>query len=41
LEENLKLKTIFLARDVAKFLEDAADKVLDAADTARILAMAL
>ena len=41
LEENLKLKTVFLARDVAKFLEDAADKVLDAADTARILAMAL
>ncbi|OYT50552.1 hypothetical protein B6U66_05405 [Candidatus Bathyarchaeota archaeon ex4484_135] len=41
LEENLKLKTIFLARDVVKFFEDAADKVLDAADTARILAMAL
>ena len=41
LNGNLKLKAIFLARDVASFLEDAADKALDAADTARILMMAL
>ena len=41
LRENLKVPAIFLARDVAQLLEDAADKVLDAADTARILAMAL
>ena len=41
LDKNLKLKALFLTWDVAKFLEDAADKVLDAADTARILAMGL
>ena len=41
LRENLKVPAIFLARDVAQLLEDAADKVWDAADTARILAMAL
>ena len=41
LDKNLKLKVLFLTWDVAKFLEDAADKTLDAADTARILAMAL
>ena len=41
LDRNLKLKALFLTWDVARFLEDAADKVLDAADTARILAMGL
>jgi len=41
LDKNLKLKALFLTWDVAKFLEDAADKALDAADTARILAMGL
>jgi len=41
LDKNLKLKVLFLTWDVAKFLEDAADKTLDAADTARILAMVL
>lgn len=41
LKENLKVPVIFLARDVAQLLEDAADKVLDAADTARILTLAL
>jgi len=41
LDGNLKLKAVFLARDVASFLEDAADKALDAADTVRILMMSL
>ena len=41
LDKNLKLKTLFLTWDVAKLLEDAADKVVDAADTARILALSL
>ena len=41
LDGNLKIKAIFLARDVASFLEDAADKALDAADTVRILMMGL
>ncbi len=40
-EKNLKLRAVFLARDVASFLEDAADKALDAADTVRILIMGL
>lgn len=41
LDKNMKLKMLFLTWDVAKLLEDAADKVLDAADTARILALSL
>ena len=40
-EKNLKLRAVFLARDIASFLEDAADKALDAADTVRILIMGL
>jgi len=41
LQSNLKLPVLLLMRDITQLLEDAADKVEDASDAARILAFAL
>lgn len=41
LEQNMDVPRILLARDIVRFLEDITDKIEDASDNARILALAL
>lgn len=41
LEWNMEVPKLLLARDIIRFLEDITDKIEDASDNARILALAL
>ena len=41
LRSSLDVPTLFLMRDIIRFLEDTADKIEDASDAARILAFAI
>ncbi|MEM2320359.1 MAG: DUF47 family protein [Candidatus Bathyarchaeia archaeon] len=41
LERNMEVPQTLLARDIIRFLEDVTDKIEDASDNARILALAL
>ncbi|MEM1515439.1 MAG: DUF47 family protein [Candidatus Bathyarchaeia archaeon] len=41
LEQNVNLPKILLIRDIIRFLEDITDKIEDASDNARILALSL
>lgn len=41
LEQDLNISTMLLARDVIQLLEDAADKIEDASDAVRILALSI
>lgn len=41
LESNLNIRTLLLIRDIIQLLEDTADKIEDASDATRILALAM
>lgn len=41
LERNMNMPQVLLARDIIRFLEDITDKIEEASDNARILALAL
>ncbi len=41
LEQNINLSIMLLARDIIQLLEDTADKIEDASDAVRILALAI